>query len=143
VGDAGCGSPEPRILSGEQLSGLLFGDKRLKTVCFDSLILIRTLANKSPRKTSIFMAGRTKVALKFMQDIDLFLKVLDNAENKIDYEYSPQDGIAITTNPSSVMKMPNVKSRIWIFQRDTEGKPIHRASFGFNAQGQLEFVTIE
>jgi hypothetical protein len=74
-----------------------------------------------------------------MQDIDLFLKVLGNAENKIDYEYHPQNGIAIP----AVMSMTSVKSVVQIFQRDAAEKIIHRARFCFNAQGQLEFVSIE
>jgi hypothetical protein len=78
-----------------------------------------------------------------MQDIDAFLQVLANAENKIDYEYSPQDGIAISTNPPGMMSMPSVQSRVWIYQQDTQGKRIHRAWFVFNAQGQLKSVTIE
>jgi hypothetical protein len=34
-----------------------------------------------------------------MQDIDLFLKVLHGAENEIDYDYHPQDGIGVMANP--------------------------------------------
>jgi len=78
-----------------------------------------------------------------MQDIDSFLQILNNAENKIEYELHPMDGIAVTTQPPGRMSMPNVKTAVWIFQKDTEGKNIHRARFDVNAQGQLESVKIE
>lgn len=78
-----------------------------------------------------------------MQDIDLFLKVLDNAENKIDREFYKLDGVAYSSDPPSVMSLPNVKSVVKIYQRTTDGKRIHCARFEFSAQGRLEVVTIE
>ena len=79
---------------------------------------------------------------KKVQDIDLFLQVLNNAEVKIDYELLPLDGLAVSGQPPGVTVLPNVKHAVRIYQRDTDGKRIHRAWFDFNAQGQLEFVTI-
>jgi hypothetical protein len=78
--------------------------------------------------------------------LDLFLKMLREAENTVDYEYHPHDGLALTASKSGtpgVAFIPNVKSVVWVFQKDAEGKNIHRAWFSFNAQGQLKFVTIE
>jgi hypothetical protein len=78
-----------------------------------------------------------------MQDIDLFLKMLDNAEQKIDREYYPLDGVAISSDPPSVMSLPHAKSVVKVYQRTADGGRIHCARFEFNAQGQLEVVTIE
>jgi hypothetical protein len=62
-----------------------------------------------------------------MQDIDLLLKVLNDAEIKIGYELIPQSGIAFTSDPPSVMKMPGLKSLVVIKQKDANGKVIHAA----------------
>ena len=77
-----------------------------------------------------------------MADIDLFLQVLSNAHSKINYEYRPLDGPAVTTDPPRII-VHTVRSVVGIFHRDVRGEIVHRAQFNFSGQGRLEYFALD